>query len=63
MLFKKIKYLFYWVFKSNDVNKLWNGREQNNGKECADGVYFYILNLTDNKRVETQHKGSVTILR
>ena len=44
----------------------WDGRDSN-GKELADGVYFYTLILNDDyKRFDTQDqyvKGSVTVTR
>jgi len=30
------------VYKSNDYNFHWNGKDDN-GKECSDGVYYYII--------------------
>ncbi len=51
------------VFETKDVAILWDGTMHNHGNACADGVYFYILNLHDFKQNTTQHKGSVTILR
>jgi len=51
------------VFETKDAAILWDGTMHNHGNACADGVYFYILNLHDFKQNTTQHKGSVTMLR
>jgi len=51
------------VFESKDASYLWDGTMHNHGNACSEGVYFFILNLTDFKQHASQHKGSVTILR
>src|SRR5690554_7095734 len=33
------------VYESNDVNFSWNGKVMNNGEECSEGVYFYLVKL------------------
>jgi gliding motility-associated-like protein len=49
------------VWYSNNINSKWDGKYL--GKDCTDGVYFYIFNLitiTDEKKRFT---GSITLLR
>ncbi|MEI7597597.1 MAG: gliding motility-associated C-terminal domain-containing protein [Bacteroidota bacterium] len=51
------------VFESSDNNVLWNGNYMNTGEKCTDGVYYYLLNLTDKKEKKSMHKGFVTIIK
>ncbi len=49
------------VFRTNNVNEKWNGL--NNGKECPQGVYYWVINYKgfDGER-KTIH-GTVTLLK
>jgi gliding motility-associated-like protein len=51
------------VFESTDPNIKWNGKSFNDGAECAEGVYFYVLNYRFKGGVEQQTRGSVTLIR
>lgn len=33
------------VFKTTDKNILWNGKDQQSGQECTEGVYFYTCKV------------------
>jgi len=46
------------LYSSTDPTEGWNGLSNNSGSEVADGVYFYVLNIGD-QRI----KGTVTLLR
>lgn len=35
------------VFKTTDLNILWNGKINNSGGDCPDGVYFYICEVNE----------------
>lgn len=35
------------VFESDDINFMWNGKVNNSGIECSEGVYFYTMKFTD----------------
>jgi hypothetical protein len=44
----------------------WDGRNQENGKECVDGVYFYTCKAFFRSlegETEILLKGSITIIR
>jgi gliding motility-associated-like protein len=54
------------VYESNDPGFEWDGKNMNNNRDCADGVYFYVCDVFEiqleglTKRTIT---GSVTIIR
>jgi len=48
------------VFESTDKNYNWNGRYKNDGIECPEGAYFYILNFKLRGRLENEGKGPVS---
>lgn len=50
------------MFSSEHLNFTWDGKNQSNGKDCPDGVYFVVLQY----RFGTQNKtytGSLTLMR
>lgn len=49
------------VFRSEDPLFCWNGNAINGGN-CADGTYFYILEMIPNKKEKVTMKGTVTLL-
>jgi gliding motility-associated-like protein len=51
------------VFESTDPNMKWNGKSFNDGAECAEGVYYYVLNYRFRGRSEQQARGSITLIR
>ncbi len=54
------------VYKSDDPFFQWDGRDQDNNKDCSTGVYFYearITHYTLAGPMEKQYRGSVTLLR
>ena len=54
------------VYTSEDPFFKWDGKDQDNNQDCADGVYFYegIISLyTLRGPIEKSVKGSITILR
>lgn len=54
------------VYESNDAFFEWDGRDQNNNKECSTGVYFYEARITHYTlvgAVEKKYRGSVTLLK
>lgn len=54
------------VFETTDLHILWNGKINNTGTECPDGVYFYICDVNEIRlhgiRTRTIH-GYVHLLR
>jgi gliding motility-associated-like protein len=50
------------VFQTNDLSQGWNGNNEK-GKSCEAGVYFYYLNLRNFKGEVRELKGNVTLIR
>lgn len=51
------------VFKSNNINKTWNGKHMQNGGDVPDGVYVYEVTAKDSNRKKHNYKGTVTVIR
>ncbi len=54
------------VFKTTDPMINWDGRNQENGKDCTDGVYFYTCKVyfkSFDGFEEVKLQGSITIIR
>ena len=45
------------VYQNNTYKNTWDG------KDLADGVYYYIIKATNNNGYKKEYKGSVTVLR
>lgn len=51
------------IYKTDDVNKPWDGKA-NNGQDMAQmDVYVYSINVTDLKSTKYNFKGTVTLVR
>lgn len=51
---------------TTDINSLWDGREQNSGKEAKEGTYYYVLRYEEQSlggNLPRTIKGFVTLLR
>jgi gliding motility-associated-like protein len=48
---------------TEDIDKGWDGTDYNNGKMQPDGVYTYLIYVTDDSNREHQYIGSVTLLK
>jgi gliding motility-associated-like protein len=54
------------VFRTDDPNLNWDGRNQSTSKECATGVYFYVIDLheiTLQGVIQRTISGQVHLLR
>jgi gliding motility-associated-like protein len=51
------------IFQSNDLEKPWDGRVTGSGKIAQEGVYVYLINITDIFDKKHQYIGSVTLLK
>lgn len=51
------------VYIMDDINKPWDGRTGNSDKICPEGVYAWILFLTDKEGMEYNYKGVVTLIQ
>ncbi|MCX6230585.1 MAG: gliding motility-associated C-terminal domain-containing protein [Bacteroidetes bacterium] len=49
------------VFETDNLNIEWDGKQ--NGKNLAEGVYFWIINFTNLLNIKYEMKGSVTVMR
>ncbi len=49
------------VYDSNDVLYGWNGESKN--IKCSNGIYFWIVNYTDEENINKIIKGSVNLVR
>ncbi len=49
------------VFRSNDINKGWNGKYKS--KEVPPGVYIYVVNYSLLQNEPVQQRGTVTLIR
>ena len=50
------------VFETEGYNNTWKGTDQS-GNELSTGVYFYVLNLKDERSRQKTFKGALTIIR
>ena len=51
------------VFETNDVEAVWNGRNQNTGEDCTEGVYFYKFRLRGQNNEIVENHGFVHLVR
>lgn len=51
------------VFESSDVKFKWNGKVNNSGESCADGVYFYKMIIVDLEGKELNVHGFIHLIR
>lgn len=47
------------VFKTTDPDIMWDGKCQTTGQECADGVYYYVCDVFE-QRLEGVEKRTIT---
>ncbi len=51
------------IFQSNELEKPWDGRANNSDKIAQEGVYVYLVKVTDIFDERHQYIGSVTLLK
>lgn len=51
------------VFESQNVNFEWNGQIKNTGRECVDGVYFYIAKINGQYGEYIEEHGFIHLIR
>ncbi len=51
------------IFQTNDPNEAWNGRKNNSGQPSPNGVYVYLVTLTDGRGEQHEYKGYATLVR
>jgi len=50
------------IYEWSDVSKGWDGKTEG-GKQCSDGVYYYILSAKGVDNIEYDMHGTVTLLK
>lgn len=50
------------VYQQDNYNNLWTGTDSD-GQALGDGVYYYVLEVTESDGSKTIHKGHITLLR
>jgi gliding motility-associated-like protein len=51
------------VFETDNPETGWNGKDQNAGNDCAEGVYFYKLTITNKANESETHHSFVHLVR
>jgi gliding motility-associated-like protein len=51
------------VYETTDIEGTWNGRNQNTGEECTEGVYFYTFKLRGQNNEVVENHGFVHLVR
>lgn len=51
------------MFEYNGKENGWNGKNMNNNKDCEEGTYFYIAELTTIEGVSKKINGFITLIR
>lgn len=51
------------VFETTDAKKDWNGKNMNDGSDCAEGTYFFIFNYELRGKEAKSVNGTITLLR
>lgn len=51
------------VFESNSINYSWDGNHFKTGEPCSEGVYFYILQVSDFEGTPFEQTGTVSLIR
>ncbi|MES2593079.1 MAG: PKD domain-containing protein [Bacteroidota bacterium] len=51
------------IYRTDDINKPWNGKINNNNEIVKQDVYVYSIAITDLKLIKHSYRGIVTLLR
>ena len=51
------------AFKSNDINKGWDGKANKGSNIVQQDVYLYVVNITDILDKPHKYQGHVTLIR
>lgn len=51
------------VYESKDFSTFWNGTNYKSGELCSEGVYFYIISLSNFEGTLTKEAGDITLLQ
>ncbi len=51
------------VFESNSYFNGWDGTNNKTGEKCAEGAYFYVVEVTSYDQVQLKESGTVSLFR
>lgn len=51
------------IFESKNINQQWDGRNQQNGINCNEGTYIWVVSLINSDGKSEQYKGAVLLLK
>ncbi|CAG5078091.1 PKD domain-containing protein [Parvicella tangerina] len=51
------------IFESKNINQQWDGRNQQNGENCSEGTYIWVVSLVNSEGKSEQYKGAVLLLK
>lgn len=51
------------IFETSNINQQWDGSNQQNGKNCNEGTYIWVVALTTPEGKSEQYKGAVLLLK
>jgi gliding motility-associated-like protein len=51
------------IFETKNINQQWDGSNQQNGTNCAEGTYIWVVSLINSEGKSEQYKGAVLLLK
>ena len=51
------------MFKAENKDTKWDGKNMNTGGDCPSGVYFVVINYRLRGEEDKVYKGTLTIIR
>lgn len=51
------------IFETSNINQQWDGSNQQNGKNCTEGTYIWVVSLITSEGKSEQYKGAVLLLK
>lgn len=51
------------IFETKNINQQWDGRNQQNGINCSEDTYIWVVSLTNSEGKSEQYKGAVLLLK
>lgn len=51
------------IFESKNINQQWDGRNQQNGQNCGEDTYIWVVSLTTKEGKSEHYKGAVLLLK
>lgn len=51
------------IFETKNINQQWDGSNQQNGENCIEGTYIWVVSLINPNGQSEQYKGAVLLLK